>query len=228
MNGTATRRSSAPSAPNWAASQQARSLPEVADHPAIKRIVDLVLGSLLLILAVPIVTLAALWIAFDSPGPIFYSALRAGKKGKKFRCYKLRTMVADADERKEDLRPLNERSGPFFKIENDPRITRSGVWLRKFSIDELPQVINVMRGDMSLVGPRPHPLDDFELYSAQDLRRLDVKPGVTGLWQVTARRDPSFETSMKLDLQYIENWSLTLDAAILLKTLPVIFRGEGN
>jgi len=195
---------------------------------AVKRILDVLLGSLVLILAAPILGLAALWISLDSPGPVLYSALRVGKKGKKFRCYKLRTMIANADEKKEVLRSSNERSGPFFKLENDPRITRSGAWLRKFSIDELPQVVNVILGDMSLVGPRPHPLDDFELYRVEDLRRLDVKPGLTGLWQVTARRDPSFETSMTLDLQYIECWSLALDARILLKTLPVVLRGEGH
>jgi exopolysaccharide biosynthesis polyprenyl glycosylphosphotransferase len=195
---------------------------------AAKRVLDVVLGSLIVILAAPVLGLAALWISLDSPGPILYSALRVGRKGKKFRCYKLRTMFADADEKKEEMRSANERSGPFFKMENDPRITRAGRWLRKFSIDELPQVVNVILGDMSLVGPRPHPLDDFELYRVEDLRRLDVKPGVTGLWQVTARRDPSFETNMNLDLEYIENWSLALDARILLKTLPVVLRGEGN
>ncbi len=195
---------------------------------AVKRILDVLLGSVVLLLAAPILGLAALWISVDSPGPVLYSALRVGKKGKKFRCYKLRTMIANADEKKEVLRSSNERSGPFFKMENDPRITRSGAWLRKFSIDELPQLVNVILGDMSLVGPRPHPLDDFELYRVEDLRRLDVKPGLTGLWQVTARRDPSFEASMTLDLQYIESWSLALDARILLKTLPVVLRGEGH
>jgi exopolysaccharide biosynthesis polyprenyl glycosylphosphotransferase len=194
---------------------------------AVKRLLDVLLGSLFLVASLPILGLAALWICLDSSGPVFYSALRVGKKGKKFRCNKLRTMVAGADERKEDLRSSNERTGPFFKIENDPRMTRCGVWLRKFSIDELPQLINVILGDMSLVGPRPHPLDDFELYRYEDLRRLDVKPGVTGLWQVTARRDPSFETNMMLDLRYIENWSLALDLKILLKTLPVVLRAQG-
>ncbi len=195
---------------------------------AAKRVLDVVLGCLGLVVTAPIVALAALWIVLDSPGPVSYTALRVGRKGKKFRCYKLRTMVADADVEKDGLRAANERKGPFFKIENDPRITRCGVWLRKFSVDELPQLINVIRGDMSLVGPRPHPLDDFELYRAEDLRRLDVKPGVTGLWQVSARRDPSFETNMALDLEYIERWSLGLDARILLKTLPVVLRAEGN
>jgi lipopolysaccharide/colanic/teichoic acid biosynthesis glycosyltransferase len=204
-----------------------------ARHPALglaaKRVLDVVLGSMGLVLSVPIVGLAAVWIVLDSDGPVFYSALRVGWKGKKFRCYKLRTMVADADAAKGELRSSsNERNGPFFKMENDPRITRAGVWLRRFSIDELPQFLNVILGDMSLVGPRPHPLDDVELYRAEDLRRLEVKPGVTGLWQVTARRDPSFETNMALDLEYIEKWSLGLDARILLKTLPVVLRAEGN
>jgi exopolysaccharide biosynthesis polyprenyl glycosylphosphotransferase len=196
---------------------------------ATKRAVDFALGSLLFVFAAPILAIAALAISCDSAGPIFYAAQRMGKKGKKFRCYKLRTMVHDADDRKPDLRnTANQRNGPFFKIENDPRITRVGSWLRRFSIDELPQLMNVIRGDMSLVGPRPHPLDDVERYGAEDLRRLDVKPGLTGLWQVAARRDPSFETNMHCDLQYIENWSLYLDVKILLQTVPAVLRGEGN
>jgi exopolysaccharide biosynthesis polyprenyl glycosylphosphotransferase len=195
---------------------------------AAKRVLDVLLGIVGFGLSLPIMGLAALWIVLDSPGPVFYSALRIGRKGKKFRCYKLRTMVAGADLAKEELRRSNERNGPFFKMQKDPRITQSGFWLRRFSVDELPQFINVIRGDMSLVGPRPHPLDDVELYRAEDLRRLDVKPGVTGLWQVTARRDPSFETNMALDLEYIERWSLALDFKILLKTLPVVLRAEGH
>jgi exopolysaccharide biosynthesis polyprenyl glycosylphosphotransferase len=196
---------------------------------AAKRTVDIALGSLLFLLAAPIIAIAAVAIPFDSPGPILYAAQRMGKKGKKFRCYKLRTMVHDADDRKPILRSTeNQRNGPFFKIANDPRITRIGVWLRRFSIDELPQLINVIRGDMSLVGPRPHPLDDVEGYGVEDLRRLDVKPGLTGLWQVAARRDPSFETSMHCDLQYIENWSLYLDVKILLETVFAVLRGEGT
>ena len=113
-------------------------------------------------------------------------------------------------------------------MENDPRITRSGRWLRKFSIDELPQLVNVLLGDMSLVGPRPHPLDDYERYSLDNLRRLDVKPGVSGLWQVIARQDPSFETSMALDLKYIETWNLWLDLKILCRTVPAILRADGR
>ena len=194
---------------------------------AVKRFMDLTGAALGMVLAVPILVLAALWIHGDSRGPVFYSALRVGRKGRKFRCYKLRTMVLEADEQKEQLRRANERNGPFFKIENDPRITRCGRWLRKFSIDELPQLWNVFLGDMSLVGPRPHPLDDFARYSIEHLRRLDVRPGVTGLWQVMARRDPSFEANMALDLEYIETWSLRLDIKILMKTVPEIFRASG-
>jgi lipopolysaccharide/colanic/teichoic acid biosynthesis glycosyltransferase len=137
-------------------------------------------------------------------------------------------MIAEADAQKDTLRKTNERNGPFFKMENDPRITRCGRWLRKFSIDELPQLLNVLRGEMSLVGPRPHPVDDFERYTLEHLRRLDVKPGVTGLWQVTARRDPSFDTNMVLDLEYIENWSSWLDFNILLRTIPAVLEGGGQ
>jgi exopolysaccharide biosynthesis polyprenyl glycosylphosphotransferase len=195
---------------------------------ATKRFLDIALGTVALILACPILTAAAIWIRLDSPGPILYPAFRMGKKGKKFQCFKLRTMVVGADAAKEKLRAANERTGPFFKMESDPRVTRSGRWLRKFSIDELPQLLNVLRGEMSLVGPRPHPVDDFIRYTVEDLRRLDVQPGVTGLWQVTARRDPSFETNMALDLEYIEKWSLGMDIKIMLKTIPAVLRAEGS
>jgi lipopolysaccharide/colanic/teichoic acid biosynthesis glycosyltransferase len=137
-------------------------------------------------------------------------------------------MMANADELKESLRHRNERQGPFFKIHDDPRITRSGKFLRKYSLDELPQFWNVFKGEMSLVGPRPHPADDYERYSLEHLRRLDVKPGITGLWQVTARRDPSFETNMRLDIQYIENWSLWFDFRILIRTIPEAIQGRGR
>src|SRR6266481_6302617 len=154
---------------------------------AVKRVLDVVVASVGLILSAPMLAIAAVWIRVDSRGPVIYSALRVGKKGKRFRCYKLRTMVVGADAQKEKLRGENGRNGPFFKMENDPRVTRCGQWLRKYSIDELPQLVNVLRGDMSLVGPRPHPVDDYERYSLEHLRRLDVKPGITGLWQIKAR-----------------------------------------
>lgn len=195
---------------------------------AVKRFVDIVASGAALIVAAPLLVFFAVWIRLDSPGPAVYVAERVGLKGRKFRCLKLRTMVVDADVKKGKLRAANERNGPFFKMDNDPRITRVGRWLRKTSLDELPQLWNVLRGEMSLVGPRPHPIDDYEQYSIEHLRRLDVSPGLTGLWQVTARRDPSFETNMALDLEYIENWSLGLDLKILLKTLPALMRADGR
>jgi exopolysaccharide biosynthesis polyprenyl glycosylphosphotransferase len=195
---------------------------------AVKRLMDVVLSAMGLLLTSPLLLIAALWIRLDSRGPAIYTAQRVGKKGRKFNCYKLRTMVEDADAHKQELREANERNGPFFKMTGDPRITRCGKWLRKYSIDELPQLVNVVKGDMSLVGPRPHPLDDYERYTIEHLRRLEVKPGVSGSWQVMARRDPSFETSMKLDLEYIEGWSLWLDLKILVRTIPVVLRANGR
>jgi exopolysaccharide biosynthesis polyprenyl glycosylphosphotransferase len=195
---------------------------------AVKRVIDIVGASIGLMLTAPLLAFAAVWIRLDSRGPIIYSALRVGQKGKKFRCHKLRTMIDDAEAYKQALRETNERNGPFFKMENDPRVTGCGWWLRKYSIDELPQLVNVLLGHMSLVGPRPHPLDDYERYKLEHLRRLDVKPGVTGLWQVLARRDPSFETNMQLDLEYIEGWNLWLDLKILIRTLPAVFQGDGQ
>jgi exopolysaccharide biosynthesis polyprenyl glycosylphosphotransferase len=194
---------------------------------AIKRVIDIVASLVGLVVVAPLLAAAGIWIRLDSKGPAIYRAPRVGKKGKRFVCYKLRSMSVTADEEKKRLRKKNERKGPFFKIEEDPRVTRCGYWLRKFSIDELPQLVNVLKGEMSLVGPRPHPVDDYEHYTLEHLRRLDVKPGMTGLWQVTARRDPSFETNMKLDLEYIENWSLGLDMRILAKTIPVVLGAEG-
>jgi len=195
---------------------------------AVKRALDIAIAASMLIVTTPILLLAAILVRLDSPGPVLYLAERVGRKGLKFRCYKLRTMVAGADQEKENLRRANERHGPFFKIENDPRITRLGRWLRKTSLDELPQLWNVLRGDMSLVGPRPHPVDDCALYSLEHLRRLDVTPGLTGLWQVTERCNPSFEKNLALDLEYIENWSLGLDLKILLKTIPAVLRADGR
>ena len=194
---------------------------------ALKRLLDVTVAASTLLLAAPLFALLAILIKLDSPGPVFYASDRVGRKGNRFKCYKLRTMVVDADLQKHKLRGANERQGPFFKLTNDPRVTRIGRWLRRSSLDELPQLVNVLWGEMSLVGPRPHPVDDFELYSIEHLRRLDVSPGLTGLWQVTARKDPSFETNMALDLEYIENWSLGLDLKIMLKTIPAVMRAEG-
>ncbi len=193
-----------------------------------KRVFDVVFSVFALVVSVPIIAVLAMWIKMDSAGPVFYRSSRVGKKGRAFTCYKLRTMQANSEEMKDSLRHRNERKGPCFKINDDPRITPLGKVLRKFSLDELPQFWNVFKGDMSLVGPRPHPLDDFKRYSLEHLCRLHVKPGITGLWQVEARHDPSFETNMALDLQYIDNWNLWLDLKIIGKTLPVIFQGAGQ
>ena len=183
----------------------------------------LALTALLSLLAV----IAAL-IKLDSAGPVLYCAPRAGRKGRLFRCYKFRTMVTDADALKERLRCDNQRAGPCFKIAGDSRITRLGRFLRRYSLDELPQLWNVFKGDMSLVGPRPHPLDDVAGYEIEHLARLDVTPGITGLWQVTARRDPSFQRVMELDREYIRTWSLGSDVRILLKTVLAVVRGSGD
>jgi exopolysaccharide biosynthesis polyprenyl glycosylphosphotransferase len=194
----------------------------------IKRAVDVLGAALGLILTSPLLAAIALAIRLDSGGSIFYAAPRVGYKGRRFNCYKFRTMVADADSRKYGLLSLNERQGACFKIENDPRITATGRWLRRYSLDELPQLWNVLRGEMSLVGPRPHPLDDFSRYRTQDMKRLSALPGLTGLWQVTARRDPSFERNIMLDREYIEHWSLAGDFKILFKTVAAVVQGSGT
>ncbi len=194
----------------------------------LKRGLDVLGATAALVLLAPIMGLIALFIKLDSAGPALYSAERAGRKGRPFLCYKFRTMVLNADNLKSELRAQNQRQGPFFKVAGDPRITRVGRFLRRFSLDELPQFLNVLNGEMSLVGPRPHPLDDFSGYAIEHLRRLDVTPGMTGLWQVTSRQDPSFQTGMKLDVEYIRTWSLGMDLRILLKTAGAVLRGSGQ
>jgi exopolysaccharide biosynthesis polyprenyl glycosylphosphotransferase len=193
----------------------------------IKRLMDIAGSALGLILLSPIFAAIAVAIKLESSGPIFYPANRVGRKAKQFRCLKFRTMVVTADAMKDELRHLNERQGPFFKITGDPRITRVGRFLRRYSLDELPQLWNVLCGEMSLVGPRPHPIDDYEQYKLEHLRRLDVAPGITCLWQIVARGDPSFDRALALDNQYIENWSFLLDLQILLKTVPSLLKGTG-
>jgi exopolysaccharide biosynthesis polyprenyl glycosylphosphotransferase len=193
----------------------------------VKRIFDVGVSATLLALTVPLMAVVALAVKLESPGPVLYLAPRAGKKGQRFLCCKFRTMCCDADAIKNQLRQRNERQGPLFKIVGDPRITRVGRFLRRYSLDELPQLWNVLKGEMSLVGPRPHPLDDYQQYDLEDLRRLDVIPGITGLWQVTARGDPSFQKNMALDLEYIERWSLGMDLRILLKTFAAVWSGSG-
>ena len=193
----------------------------------VKRLLD-ILGALSgLMLMAPLMGLLGLLIRLESSGPVFYTAERAGAKGRPFPCYKFRSMVDGADRVKESLRNRNQREGPIFKLADDPRITRVGRFLRRYSLDEFPQLWNVLLGDMSLVGPRPHPVEEVRCYELDHYRRLDMKPGMTGLWQITARNSPSFDLNMHLDLTYIENWTLTLDLRILLSTARVLFAPEG-
>lgn len=194
----------------------------------LKRIWDFGISLLLSILLLPTLLIIALCIKLDSPGPVFYISERVGKKGRVFPCFKFRTMVANADALKKTLTSRNERDGILFKIKDDPRITSVGRVLRKFSFDELPQLLNVLRGDMSLVGPRPPIASEVERYDLQHFRRLEVLPGLTGLWQVRARQDPSFERYVGLDLTYVENWSFWLDLKILIRTAEVVLRGTGS
>jgi lipopolysaccharide/colanic/teichoic acid biosynthesis glycosyltransferase len=194
----------------------------------LKRIVDISFSVIALIFLWPLLFVIALAIKLESPGSVIYPSLRAGKNGQPFSCYKFRTMFDGADAMRDSLRRFNERRDPFFKIANDPRVTRLGRFLRMYSLDELPQFWNVLKGDMSLVGPRPHPLDDYARYRPEDHRRLGVKPGITGLWQVVARTNSSFETCMTLDLEYMRSWSLLLDLKILMRTVPTVLSGDGQ
>jgi exopolysaccharide biosynthesis polyprenyl glycosylphosphotransferase len=194
----------------------------------LKRVLDITVSFIALLLLSPVMLAIAIAIRIDSEGPTFYRAHRIGRKGRTFNCYKFRTMVANADKLREQLSHMNERDSVLFKIANDPRITRVGRWLRKYSLDELPQFYNVLRGDMSLVGPRPPIAHEVEQYDLSHLRRLNVLPGITGLWQVEARQDPSFDSYISLDTAYVENWSLWLDMKILARTVGVVVAGTGS
>ncbi len=185
-------------------------------------------SSIVLAALSPFMLCVAILVKLDSRGPVFYGSFRVGKKGQTFVCYKFRTMSEKADELQEKLAHLNERQGLLFKISDDPRITRVGRALRKYSIDELPQLWNVLKGDMSLVGPRPPLPREYNKYAIEHMCRLDVTPGVTGLWQVQARRDPSFESYIELDKSYVNNWSFALDLQILWKTIAVVIGGTGT
>jgi exopolysaccharide biosynthesis polyprenyl glycosylphosphotransferase len=194
----------------------------------LKRAMDILVSIVGIAVLAPFVMIIAVAIRMDSDGPVFYRAQRIGRKGRTFVCYKFRTMCSDADRLKDKLKHMNERDGILFKIRNDPRVTRVGHFLRKYSLDELPQFYNVLRGDMSLVGPRPPVAAEVEQYDLSHLRRLDVLPGMTGLWQVEARQDPSFDSYISLDTAYVENWSLWLDMKILARTIGVVLSGTGS
>jgi len=194
----------------------------------IKRLIDIVCSAVLLILLAPVLIVAAILIKLTSPGPMIFVQQRLGLNKRHFGIYKFRTMVLDAEKRMKEIEHLNEVSGPVFKIKNDPRITPVGKFLRKTSIDELPQLLNVFKGDMSLVGPRPLPIRDYEGFSEDwQRRRFSIRPGITCLWQIGGRSSISFEKWMELDLQYIDKWSLWLDLEILVKTIPAVLRGSG-
>ena len=194
----------------------------------LKRVLDVTFSTLLLLVLSPFILAIAIAIKIESRGPIFYASERIGKKGRVFRCFKFRTMVRDAEKRRADVMHMNERDGVLFKITNDPRITKVGRLLRKYSLDELPQFLNVLRGDMSVVGPRPPIASEVMEYKPNHLRRLDVTPGITGLWQVQGRQDPSFDSYVSLDVTYIENWSMWLDLKIIVRTIGVVFSGTGT
>lgn len=202
------------------------------DFPAgafmLKRFLDTTLSVLALIVLSPIVLAIAIAVRLDSPGPVFFRARRVGRKGRTFVCFKFRTMVINAEALKEQLKHHNERDGILFKMTHDPRVTRTGQFLRKYSLDEIPQFFNVLRGEMSLVGPRPPIASEVERYDLEHLRRLVVLPGMTGLWQVEARHDPSFDSYISLDTAYVENWNLWLDIKILLRTVSVVLGGTGS
>ncbi len=194
----------------------------------LKRLMDVGLGTVFLILTSPVFLLAALAIRLTSPGPVFYVQERVGYNKRLFRLYKFRTMVHNADKLQSQLEHMNEMDGPVFKIKNDPRITKVGRFMRRFSIDELPQLINVIKGDMSLIGPRPLPLRDFSRFEESwQLRRCSVLPGLTCLWQINGRNNISFEEWMKMDMEYIDKWSIKEDFKILLKTIPSVIMGKG-
>ena len=208
-----------------------RTTPEASWQSVVKHVMDVVGAFLLLVLliVIPVIPAIALLIKLTSPGPVFFKQQRSGQNGAPFTLYKFRTMITNAEQFKHELEAMNEMSGPVFKVTNDPRITRVGKWLRRYSLDELPQLFNVLRGEMSLVGPRPLPVDEVKRFS--DLahrRRLSVKPGLTCLWQISGRNQiKDFKDWVRLDLEYIDNWSLWLDLKILLRTIPAVFAATG-
>ena len=210
--------------PTLAVSEKPENPPAVF----LKRLIDVTLSVIGLVALAPLFLLIAILIRLESEGPVFYRSERVGRKGKTFRCQKFRTMVVDADCRKRELEHMNQRDSILFKIEDDPRITRMGRFLRKYSFDELPQLVNVLWGQMSLVGPRPCLPSEVNRYEMVALRRLEATPGITGLWQVKARRDPSFHTYLSLDLAYIDNWTFWLDMVILASTIRVVLAGTGQ
>ncbi|HET7710724.1 MAG TPA: sugar transferase, partial [Thermoanaerobaculia bacterium] len=201
--------------------------PSNETHLALKRALDIAVSFLLLMLALPVIVLVSAAIKVTSPGSVLFKQKRIGLNGRMFTLYKFRTMIEDAHERRGEVRHLNEMTGPVFKAKSDPRVTRVGKILRRFSLDELPQLWNVLKGDMSLVGPRPPIPEEVASYHRWHRRRLSMKPGLTCLWQISGRNNIDFDRWMQLDLQYIDNWSPSLDLKILLRTIPAVLSGRG-
>jgi exopolysaccharide biosynthesis polyprenyl glycosylphosphotransferase len=193
----------------------------------VKRLFDIFVSALLLMIFSPVLIATALAVKLTSRGPVFYPSPRPGLGGENFNCIKFRTMVTNADSLQEELEEFNEADGAIFKIREDPRLTRVGGFLRRWSLDELPQLINVLKGDMSLVGPRPLPLRDYERLDEWHKKRYLVLPGLTGLWQVSGRSDLDFDDLVRLDFLYIERWSVFLDIVIMLRTVPAVVRKHG-
>ena len=216
---------SAPLLPRAEGKTDARLVPR--SWHFLKRATDLAMGGGALLAVSPLIALAAAGVICVSPGSPFFMQERVGKDGRRFKMFKLRTMVDGAHLRHSELRELNEVEGPVFKIRNDPRLHPLGKLLRRTSIDELPNLINVLRGEMSIVGPRPPLPSEVEHYDAFALRRLSVKPGITCLWQINGRCNVTFEKWMQLDNQYIDTWSPLVDLAIIARTIPAVLRGEG-
>jgi exopolysaccharide biosynthesis polyprenyl glycosylphosphotransferase len=206
-----------------------RTTPEASWQSLVKLFMDFFGALALLILLSPLFLLIAAAIKCFSPGPVFFKQQRSGLNGAPFTLYKFRTMVSNAEQFRHELEAMNEMRGPVFKVTHDPRITRIGKWLRHYSLDELPQLYNVLRGEMSLVGPRPLPVDEVKRFNdLSHRRRLSVKPGITCLWQISGRNQiADFQEWVRLDLEYIDNWSLWLDLEILLRTIPAVFAGTG-
>jgi exopolysaccharide biosynthesis polyprenyl glycosylphosphotransferase len=193
----------------------------------IKRVTDIIFSIIILMIISPLFPLIAILIKIDDNGPVFFTQERVGLNKRLFKLIKFRTMVVNAEELKQTIENENEVSGPVFKIKNDPRLTRIGKFLRRSSLDEIPQFINVLKGEMSLVGPRPPIMSEVEQYEWKNRRRLSMKPGITCIWQISGRSDIPFDKWMELDLEYIDNWSLQTDFEILLKTIPAVIRGSG-
>jgi len=200
---------------------------ETAVYRVFKRAFDLMVAAAALILLVPIIPLIAVMIKLDTPGPVFYRQQRVGRRGRVFDFYKFRSMFADADERKKEVEALNEQDGPVFKVRSDPRVTDVGRFLRRSSLDEIPQIFNVVRGEMSIVGPRPPLPSEVLRYQPWHRRRLEVTPGITCLWQISGRSHLSFNEWMRLDMEYIRQRSLRTDMLILLKTIPAVIARKG-